>query len=139
MNALDVLEFFDTAPDGDVERAYRFVTRIVEARRATAAGPTPAEATKPRQSRGPRTRDDSIRALIPEILRADSRPLTVAELSERLGMRGKTATTESVRTVLSRLAKVGDTFAKWPDGKFGLVEWKSAGPLVDQASNAAQR
>lgn len=143
MNAWDVLEFFDTAPDADVERAYRFVTRIVEARRGTRSpaasqpAPTPI-AVQDRKARGGQRRADSVRELSLAVLRDAGKPMAIQAIGRELLQRfGKSATPESIRTMLSRLATADDTFVKLPDSHFGLLEWGAGLPL-DQGGSPAQ-
>ena len=133
MDLIRFLEWLDSAPLGDAQRAINLGTRIVRDR--TAQGPQPRRVAPAGRPRGGQPRDGSIRARAEAVLCATKAPQTAADLAAALS-RGIDSPddiigTDSVRRILSRLAKDGQTFTRLDDGRFGLIEWGPPGSVAD--------
>ena len=140
-NALDVLEYFESAPMADVERAIKFASRIVTDRASgtRAAEPKPASSTNGQRTRGGQKKADSIRVRAEAVLRDQSKPMTVAEIAAAIDSRFHGVVNKaSLVSVLSRLVGRQDTFCRPEDGHYGLLEWGSeAASSRDQHDDAA--
>ena len=122
-----ILDYFDSAPLPDAERAIRFGTRIVRDR--IAQGPQ----RKPEPLGQARARVSSIRARAHEYLRGAGQPRTAAEIARALSESDAKVTADSVRSILSRLVKSGVTFTRLEDGRFGLLDWDHEAALDAEA------
>ena len=139
VNVLDVLEYFESAPDDDVKRAIKYASRIVEAR----IGSSRSNVAKPpdeNRSRGGKVKPDSLRVRAETVLRDSGTPMTAADIATGISSRFiETVKRPSLLSVLSRLVVKQDTFSRPEVGVYGLLEWESAAGLpLDQGDNPAK-
>ena len=139
MNALDVLEFFESSSVADATRALKYASRIVADRTATAPKPAAhVENRRPPPSDPKKTA--SIRVLAEAILRDRMEPTETSEIVKEIRVRyQRSVSAETLTSILSRLVSKRDTFSRRAKGMYALLEWESdTGLPLDQDGNRAQ-
>lgn len=139
MNALDVLEFFESSPVADATRALKYASRIVADRTATARKPVTRMDNRRAPSSDPK-KGAPIRALAEAILRDRMEPMESSEILSEIRVRyQRSVSAESLTSILSRLVSRRETFSRQAKGMYALIEWESgAGLPLDQDGSPAQ-